>query len=152
MDVFQDLLNIVPSAERIADKDIIEFFIEIQFVRIHCMEFQMWKSFFGRLDDLRVRIDPDTVGRLNRSQKVAAFTADVQDSAVWANYEFINPVQPLIIIRIMFSPAQELLWVRGLVHLLSDISLRGLRSLTRRLVHKLKTSNVLRCFRYRDFQ
>jgi hypothetical protein len=106
MHVFQDLLNIVPPAKRITDENVIKFLIEIQFVRVRRMEFQMWKSFFGRLYGLRVLIDPDTVGRLNRSKKVSAFTADVQDSAVWSNYEFINSVQPLIIVRIMLSPAQ----------------------------------------------
>jgi hypothetical protein len=106
MHAFQDLLNIVPPAKRITDENVIKFLIEIQFVWVRCMEFQMWKSFFGRLDGHRVRIDPDTVGRFYRSKKVTAFTADVQDSAVWSNYEFINPVQPFIIIRIMLSPAQ----------------------------------------------
>ena len=59
MHAFKDLLNIVPPAKRITDENVIEFLIEIQFVRVLRMEFQMWKSFFRRLDGLRVSIDPD---------------------------------------------------------------------------------------------
>jgi hypothetical protein len=57
MHVFHDLLDIVPPAQRIADKDIIEFFIDIQFVRVHCMEFQVRESFFRQLNSSRVGID-----------------------------------------------------------------------------------------------
>ncbi len=54
MHALQDLLNIVPSPKRITDENVIEFLIEIQFVRIRRMEFQMWKSFFCQFNKLRV--------------------------------------------------------------------------------------------------
>jgi hypothetical protein len=75
----------------------------------------MWKPLSCQLDSVGITINPNTIRWLNRRQKVSAFTTNVQDPAVRANNVFVNPVKPFVIIRITFTPAEQVAVYFGLV-------------------------------------